>query len=379
MIQKLDGIDLADRLQEISGRIRSRADKVNTEEGTKTAMVLPFIAHILGYNVFDPSEVVPEYTADVGTKKGEKVDYAVFQETEPVLMFECKHFGAPLGRDQISQLYRYFSATSVRFGVLTDGAIYQFYSDIEEQNKMDMHPFLEFNLLDPDTVDVEELRRFTRPHFDANTILVNARDLKFTREVLRQLLTEWHEPSDEFVRLFAGRVYDGVKTQKVMEQFTRAMRKAQRQFVAGQVQERLKAALASADAPQDAEDTEEAEQDAAQPGIVTTEAEWQAYYAVTAILSQTVDAHRVTIKDYLNHCNILLDNDRRRPICRLYFNGAQKRVGLMTDGKETDKADVDVISDLFAHSKRLQATVDEYLRPAPADEHLAPQSAANDI
>ena len=66
-------------VQEISGRIRTVADKVATEEATKTAMVMPFIAHILGYNVFDPSEVVPEYTADVGTKKGEKVDYAVCQ------------------------------------------------------------------------------------------------------------------------------------------------------------------------------------------------------------------------------------------------------------------------------------------------------------
>ena len=221
MIQQLDGMDLADRLQEIAGRIRTVADKVTTEEATKTAMVMPFITHILGYNVFDPSEVVPEYTADVGTKKGEKVDYAVCKEEQPVLLFECKHFGAPLGRDQISQLYRYFSVTDVRFGVLTDGGIYQFYSDIEEKNKMDMHPFLEFNLLEPDTIDVAELKRFTKTHFNSDTILANARDLKFTREVLRLLHTEWQDPSEGFVRLLASRVYDGVKTKRVMEQFTR--------------------------------------------------------------------------------------------------------------------------------------------------------------
>lgn len=356
MIQQLDGMDLAERLQEIAGRIRTVADKVTSEEATKTAMVMPFIAHILGYNVFDPSEVVPEYTADVGTKKGEKVDYAICQAEQPILLFECKHFGAPLGRDQISQLYRYFSVTDVRFGVLTDGGIYQFYSDIEEQNRMDMHPFLEFNLLDPDTVDVTELRRFTKTRFDADTILANARDLKFTREVLRLLHEEWQEPSDDFVRLLAARVYDGVKTKRVMEQFTRATKKAQRQFVAGQVNERLKAALSSADS-----ENGEAQPEAVDTGIVTTEEEWQAYYAVSAILSDTVDPQRVTMKDYLNHCNILLDNNRRQTVCRLYFNRRQKQVGLIADGQEVDKVPLNAIGDLFAFADHLRKTVRGYL------------------
>ena len=365
MIQQLDGMDLADRLQEIAGRIRTVADKVTTEEATKTAMVMPFIAHILGYNVFDPSEVVPEYTADVGTKKGEKVDYAVCKEEQPILLFECKQFGSPLGRNQISQLYRYFSVTDVRFGILTDGVVYQFYSDIEEQNKMDMHPFLEFSLLDPDTVDVAELKRFTRTHFDADTILANARDLKFTREVLRLLHAEWSEPSEDFVRLFASRVYDGVKTKKVMEQFTRATKKAQRQFVSGQVNERLKAALSSSDTenggtlPQEP-DTDEVDTEE-KTGIITTEEEWQAYYAVSAILSDTVDPKRVTIKDYVNHCNILLDNNRRQPICRLYFNSAQKRVGLIADGKEVDKVPLNSIGDFFTFAGHIQETVRGYL------------------
>ena len=360
MIQQLDGVDLADRLQEISGRIRARADKVTTEEATKTAMVMPFIAHILGYNVFDPSEVIPEYTADVGTKKGEKVDYAIFQDEQPILLFECKQFGAPLDRDQISQLYRYFSVTDVRFGVLTDGGVYQFYSDIEEQNRMDMHPFLEFNLLDPDTVDVVELKRFTKTQFDADTILANARDLKFTREVLRLLHTEWQDPSEDFVRLLASRVYDGVKTKRVMEQFTRATKKAQRQFVAGQVNERLKVALSSADTED--EDTQPEESDTEDStGIITTEEEWQAYYAVSAILSDAVDPQRVTIKDYLNHCNILLDNNRKQPICRLYFNSTQKKVGLIDDGRELEKVPLNAIGDLFDFADHLRETVYRYL------------------
>lgn len=106
MIQSLEGMDLADRLREMSSRIRQRVDNVKTEEATKTALVMPFINHVLGYNVFDPAEVVPEFIADVGTKKGEKVDYAIFRNGDPITLFECKHYGVDLGKEPASQLYR---------------------------------------------------------------------------------------------------------------------------------------------------------------------------------------------------------------------------------------------------------------------------------
>ena len=137
MIQSLEGMDLDDRIREVSARVAKRLDSVKTEEGTKTALVLPFITHVLGFNVFDPDEVVPEYTADVGTKKGEKVDYAIIANGIPIMLFECKHYGADLTKEPASQLYRYFSVTAARLGVLTDGVTYRFFSDIDEPNKMD--------------------------------------------------------------------------------------------------------------------------------------------------------------------------------------------------------------------------------------------------
>ena len=174
MIQSLEGMDLADRLREMSSRIRQRIDNVKTEEATKTVLVMPFINHVLGYNVFDPAEVVPE-----------------FINGDPIMLFECKHYGVDLGKEPASQLYRYFSVAKARFGVLTDGVIYRFYSDIDEQNKMDARPFLEINMLDVDGIDVDELKRFTKSSFDLDQILSTAKDLKYTREVLRLLTAEW--------------------------------------------------------------------------------------------------------------------------------------------------------------------------------------------
>ena len=92
-MQSLEGLDFIDRMREISSRMQSRLDKISTEEATKNALVMPFINHILGYHVFDPSEVVPEFTADIGTKKGEKVDYALLQDDAPIMLFECKRYG----------------------------------------------------------------------------------------------------------------------------------------------------------------------------------------------------------------------------------------------------------------------------------------------
>ena len=247
MIQSLEGMDLTDRIREMSGRIAKRLNSIKTEEATKTALVLPFITHVLGFNVFDPDEVVPEYTADVGTKKGEKVDYAIVANGSPIMIFECKHYGVDLTKEPASQLYRYFSVTEARLGVLTDGVTYRFYSDIDAPNKMDRRPFLELNMLDAESIDADEIKRFTKPAFDLEKILDTSKDLKYTREVLRLLAAEWANPSEGLVRHFAGQIYEGLKTKTVIEQFERATRKAMHQFLTGRISDRLKSALSSTD------------------------------------------------------------------------------------------------------------------------------------
>ncbi len=366
MIQSLEGMDLADRLREMSSRIRQRVDSVKTEEATKTALVMPFINHVLGYNVFDPDEVVPEFIADVGTKKGEKVDYAIFRDGQPIMLFECKHYGVDLGKEPAAQLYRYFSVAEARFGVLTDGVVYRFYSDIDEQNKMDARPFLEINMLDVDAIDVDELKRFTKTSFDLDQILSTAKDLKYTREVLRLLTNEWNDPSEAFVRHFAAQVYDGVKTKAVIEQFTRATKKALHQFVARRISDRLKSALESTrdEAPSAADDpADTGAETAGAPEIVTTEDEYQAFYAVTAILSPEIQPDRIVLRNGKSQCAVLLDNTNRQPICRLYFKSRQKKLGILGilgEQKTEERVTIESIGDIFGHADRIRETVRRY-------------------
>ena len=240
---------------------------------------------MLGFNVFDPDEVVLEYTADVGTKKGEKVDYAIVANGSPIMIFECKHYGVDLTKEPASQLYRYFSVTEARLGVLTDGVTYRFYSDIDAPNKMDRRPFLELNMLDAESIDADEIKRFTKPAFDLEKILDTSKDLKYTREVLRLLAAEWANPSEALVRHFAGQIYEGVKTKAVIEQFERATRKAMHQFLTGRISDRLKSALSSTDDVEPVVSEAVAEPAPTDNDVVTTEEEWRAYYVVTAILT----------------------------------------------------------------------------------------------
>ena len=181
-------MDFIDRIREISARIPKQLDHIQTEEATKNALVMPFLS-ALGYNVFDPTEVTPELVADIGVKKGEKVDYAILREGKPIILVECKHHTVDLGKAHASQLYRYFGVTEARFGVLTNGIVYWFYTDLEAPNKMDARPFFEFNMLDFRDPTVEELKKFSKSSFDLDNILTTANELKYTREI-RRIITD---------------------------------------------------------------------------------------------------------------------------------------------------------------------------------------------
>ena len=362
-------MDFIERIRELSVRLEKRVERVQTEEATKNALVMPFINHVLGYNVFDPTEVVPEFTADVGTKKGEKVDYVIMKDDKPIVLFECKRRGSDLNKEHAAQLYRYFSVTEARFGVLTDGIIYRFYSDLDRPNMMDAKPFLEFNMLDFDEDLIEELKKFSKSSFDLEEILMTASDLKYTREIKRILAEQWSNPSDDFVRFFAPQVYRGRLTKAVMQEFNQITKSAFHQFVSDRISDRLKSALADEQAasleqkpqeqPISADDGEE--EDQGDQRIITTQEELQGYYIVKAILGEVVDIKRVTLRDRMSYCGILLDNNNRKPICRLHFNSPrQKYLGLFDEHKREDRVSIDNIDEIYKHAAKLKATVGYY-------------------
>ena len=354
-------MDFVDRISEISKRISKQKDNIHNEEATKTALVMPLI-QALGYDVFNPTEVVPEFVADIGTKKGEKVDYAIKKDDKMVMLIECKWCGCDLDQEHASQLYRYFAVTDARFGILTNGVHYKFYSDIEEANKMDLKPFFEFDLLDMNDQNIEELKKFAKPSFDLDKIITTASELKYINSIKRMFSEEISNPTNEFIKFFGSRIYSGKMTKRVCEQFGKVVKKALLQFISEKVSDRLKMALED-----EKEETAELESEIANDlakddGIVTTEEEIEGYNIVKAIVREIVDVKRVFMRDTKSYCGILLDNNNRKPICRLRFNLPQKHI-VMFKQKNRERVPIDNLNDIFKYADRLKATVLDYIKP----------------
>jgi hypothetical protein len=257
-------MDFIEVLQNISSKIIKQKSLISTEEATKNAFVMPFIS-ALGYDVFDPTEVIPEFTADVGIKKGEKVDYAIKQDGKIIMLFECKCCNVSLDDCHASQLYRYFSVTEARIAALTDGIIYRFYTDIEEPNKMDLKPFMEFNMLDIQESLVAELKRLTKQAFNLEAILTVASELKYTREIRRILNEQLNAPSEEFVKFLAAQVYPGKLTLAVREQFAGITKRAFAQFINERITERLRSAMGETETKSEADHPENHESGTVSP------------------------------------------------------------------------------------------------------------------
>ena len=235
-------MDLIDDVRTRSARFADRIKHLDSEAATKTSLVLPFI-EMLGYTTYDPTQVVPEFTADFGTKKGDKVDYALLQDGKPIIVIECKRYGANLDNEKISQLYQYFTATTAQFGILTDGIIYRFFSDFDEPNKMDREPFFEFNMLAFNEDEVEQLKLFTKSTFHVTETVDAARELKYTTEIKQMLAEELVSPSEEFVKFIIRRIHKGAATQAVKEQFNILAQSAFAQLINDRISTRLQSAL----------------------------------------------------------------------------------------------------------------------------------------
>ena len=364
-------MDFIDHLRLLSSRIAANKDNIQTEEATKNAMVMPLI-QILGYNVFDPLEVTPELIADVGTKKGEKVDYAILKDGKPIILFECKKSGADLHVNHASQLFRYFHVTEARFGVLTNGIVYRFFTDLEKQNKMDDKPFFEFNILEFKDRDVEELKKFAKSAFDLETILTTANDLKYTRAIQNRLAEWMISPPEELVRLVASDLLGNRQFRPtVRDQFTLITKRAFEQLVSERINERLKHAMTPDTAPAAGTSPVVMPAEAAsEPQIVTSNEELEGFHAVRAILRELVSPKRIVMRDAQSYCAILLDDNNRKPICRLRFNNTQKlRISLFNEKKEELQVSLNSVDDIFNHADQLKATLASY---QPGEEPSQP-------
>ncbi|QTH70209.1 type I restriction endonuclease [Pseudoalteromonas xiamenensis] len=354
-------MDFIERLQALSQKAKQVSTSLQTEEATKNALVMPFLHTVLGYDVFDPNEVIPEFTADVGTKKGEKVDYALMKNGEIQILIECKKYNESLSVKHAAQLFRYFSVTNARIAILTNGIQYQFYTDLDAPNKMDEKPFLTLDIENIDEHLVPEVKKLTKVSFDVESIVDAAGELKYLNQIKRVLQEQFLDPEEDIVKLLTSKVYDGVQTAKVKAQFLEITKKAMKQFLNDSINARLKSAIGEESQTTNVSEQEvKAEIDEEKPKIVTTEDEIEAFHVVKAILRQKIDIHRVIARDTQSYFGILLDDNNRKPICRLWFNTKLKYLGLFDNDKVETRHAIESIDDIYSYSEQLLNTLTYY-------------------
>ncbi|MGC2238702.1 MAG: type I restriction endonuclease [Pyrinomonadaceae bacterium] len=343
-------MDFVEQLQALSIKTEKLCSLLQTEEATKNALVMPFI-NALGYDIFDPTEVIPEFVADVGIKKGEKVDYAIKKDDKIIMLFECKHCGGDLSIKHASQLFRYFAVTDAKIAVLTNGLVYRFFTDLEAPNKMDEKPFLEVNMSELDDVSINELKKLSKQNFNINDIVASAGELKYTRQIKKLINEQIEKPSDEFVKLFASKVYDGILTPAKRAQFFDLTKRSFKQLINERINDRLKAVM-SGNADLSEQETEQA---AGNENLIETTAdELEGFYIVKSLLRDIVDPNRIIHRDTQSYMGILLDNNNRKPLARLHFNRTQKYLGIFDENRQEERVPVQNLDEIYQHAEKMR-------------------------
>lgn len=358
--------DIADQLRVLATKLERTRGDLSTEEATKTTLIMPFIQSVLGFDVFDGTEVIPEFVADVGMKKGEKVDFAIVNDDEIAILIECKKVGEPLSLENAAQLFRYFTVTTARIAILTNGNEYRFYTDLDAPNKMDSQPFLELRMDDLDSSLFPEIEKLRKSNFDLESVLSAAEELKYVSAAKREFASEARELSYDMASVFLPRIYSGRLTAKIREQLTPLVAKGYAQFISDQVNYRLQTALGGSQRFETSPAKEEvgADSDVAEKfdsDVVTTVDEIQGHLIVQAILSRDYDPTRVSLRDTKSYCGILMDDNNRKPICRFYFHNPDNlRIGLLDEDKNVTLHQLNGLPEIYQHTDALLDAASRY-------------------
>ena len=338
-------MDFKDTLLQLSEKIVKQKKMVATEEATKTAFILPMI-NALGYDVFDPTEVVPEMDCDLIKVKGEKIDYAILKDGDPIMLIECKDSKQVLDLHS-TQLQKYFVASKSRFGVLTNGIEWRFYTDIDKQNIMDTKPFLVVSMLDLSNDDIEQLKKFHKAYYNEQEIISTANELKYMTEIKAIVQKEISNPSPLFVKYFAKQVCSGFVWQSVIDQFTPFVKQAFSSVINDIIQDRLNSAIKNEE--QNTETLTINETDLEDSGIVTTQEELDAFEIVKAILSEKYDISDIYYKDFKSYFLIYYAKEQYLWVCRLSLKQYSKSI-IFPDKEHSgnyEKVELSSINELY--------------------------------
>ena len=350
-------MDLIDHLQTLAARAEQIEDSLTNEEATKMALIAPFI-QALGYDIFNPTEVKPEFSADLpGIKQGERVDYAVLENGIPKILVEAKPYRTDLKSAEKGQLSRYFQATRARIGILSNGRQFLFFSDLDRQNLMDEKPFAEIDLSDLKSAPLEHIKQLSKSMFDLDTLLSTAERLKYLRGVKEEIRAEFNDPSEWMVREMARRVHTAERvTGQLLEKFKPIVLDAIKAVINDRINDRLSSAMSEETTGKTAGIEETVEVATEGEAVTFTDEEREGLYIVRAICASEIDPSRLVEKDTQSYCNILLDGNNRKSILRMHFNGGTKRVEIF-DEAEPKFVLLENVSGLYQQSERIKTSL----------------------
>lgn len=331
--------------------------KTLTEEATKHFLILPFIA-ALGYDIFDIAEVMPEFTADIGIRQKERIDYAILKDGKPIILIECKPVSSNLTVQNEGQLFRYFQTCDARFAVLTNGMQYKFYTDSEKNNVMDTTPFFELDLNNSDISSLSILESFRKEKFNMENLLGQAKNLKHITLAREVVSKELQVPSNEMIHLIASKMYPNTR---FTERFKKELSPIICSAFSSTINSRIRAAL---DTTLDTVGSNEEDNfnSIQKKEIITTQDEYDAFYTIRGICVELIAPERVVMRDAKSYCAVLFDDNNRMPIARLYFNNLNKLMLGIFRKKNEEKVIISNIREIYMYKDDFLQTVRKYLK-----------------
>lgn len=338
-------------LNEFHEKIASHAQHVlrvgehcTTEETTKQALILPLL-DILGFNAYDPTKVRAEYSADLpGVKNGERVDYALFCQSIPVILIEAKSYNENLN-NHAPQLMRYFNASpEVEFAIITNGREWRFFTDLKNKNVMDDKPFLTINFEKLDQTKITNLSRFCHDSFQADTLRVLAEESAYLSLFTKTISSSLKEVDSDFVRYVASHSNIGRQlTQKFIETITPLVKQAVEKSVSEMVVSGLSNPAQVTNSSQleqlETQNTEDSVADIVDPNnskIITTVNE-QDVFNFTQILLGDDD---IVWKDTESYFSVLYQGKSNRWLFR-YFDKQRPYISIPVELTESHKSEIE--------------------------------------
>jgi len=331
-------MDFTEELRLFSNRIMQIKDKIQTEEAVKTSIILPFF-HLLGYDIFNPEEFIPEYTTDVGIKKGEKIDYVIMNDLSPVLLIEVKNCPDKNLKRHVSQLFRYFAVSKARYGMLTNGFSFIFYTDLDEKNIMDTESFFQFDILNLSDKDITEIIKYTKSNFNVDEIHESASGLRYLNKIKQLIITQSKKPSDAFVNYILGEMNIGRKTKTLVDTFR------------GYTKSSLKNLIV--DNGQTINKDNSLQIEKIENQLTLTQIETESFYIVKSILRKIINPDIITFTNCEEYFTIILENNSENWICKISIK-SKREISLPHNNEEGEITyEFDSIDDLYELDKEI--------------------------